>query len=228
VHDTLIAGTDTGVGKTVIAAALIRALRLNGVRAIGFKPVETGLVATEPADSEWLQRASGEETPLARPLLQLTEPLAPAVAAARAGTSLHADAIEQRIDALRHAGFALVVEGAGGVMAPIAWDEAGNTFYTVLDLAEHCGLDAIVVGRAGLGTLNHVAMTVAMLRLRHIPVRGLVLNGAGRSGAGDLAEATNPETHSRMLPGLPIVNVPQHRRGDVIEATVPYLHGFFS
>jgi len=157
VRDLLVTGTDTGVGKTVIASALVMALRARGVRAIGFKPAETGTGPTEVADSEWLARASGEHDMLAVPLLQLSEPLAPAVAAERAGFALDPDDVESRVAELRRAGYTVVVEGAGGVMVPLAWD------YTALDLACACDLDAIVVARAGLGTLNHVAMTVIIL-----------------------------------------------------------------
>jgi dethiobiotin synthetase len=200
VRDLLVTGTDTGVGKTMIAAALITALRERGVRAIGFKPVETGIAPGEATDSALLARASGVDHPLAHPLLQLPEPLAPAVAAERAGVTLDAGEIEARIGRLRRDGYTLVVEGAGGVMVPLAWD------YTVLDLAQACDLDAVVVARAGLGTLNHVAMTVMMLRSREIPIRGIVLNG--RRPDPDLAEVTNPASLGRMLHGIRIVEVP--------------------
>ena len=199
-RDLLVTGTDTGVGKTVIAAALVTALRGSGVRALGFKPVETGVTPGEPTDSYVLARASGEQPDLARPLLQLPEAIAPALAAERAGISLDPDAIEDRIRQLRREGYTLVVEGAGGVMVPLVWD------YTVLDLAQTCDLDAVVVARAGLGTLNHVAMTVMMLRSREIPIRGIVLNG--RSETPDLAESTNPAALARMVHGVRIVEVP--------------------
>ncbi len=211
VRDLLVTGTDTGVGKTVIAASLVMALRARGVRALGFKPAETGSDANEDTDSERLARASGERIALASPLLQLSERLAPAVAADRAGTVLNPEDVESRIEQLRKAGYTLVIEGAGGVMVPVAWD------YTVLDLAERCDLDAIVVARAGLGALNHVALTVLMLQSRHIAVRGIVLNGRGV--APDLAESTNPSALARMLPGLRIVEAPHQGSGDVIAAT---------
>ena len=225
--DFLVTGTDTGIGKTVIAAALVKALRAQGVRAIGFKPVETGLEEGHVADSELLARASTETTSLAVPLLRLTEPLAPAVAAERAGTQVHRQDIEARIDLLRGAGYVLVVEGAGGAMVPLSWEKGekngpGPFFYTVLDLAERCGFEAVVVARAGLGTLNHAAMTVATLRSRNIPVRAVLLNGRDPS-SGDLAEATNPAALARMLVDVPIVEVPHHPGTDVIDATVPYL-----
>ena len=88
------------------------------------------------------------------------------------------------------------------VMVPLAWD------YTALDLAAACDLDAIVVARAGLGTLNHVAMTVMILRARQIPIRGVVLNGRG--SPPDLAEETNPGALSRILGDVRIVEIPRY------------------
>lgn len=215
--DLLVTGTDTGVGKTVIAAALVIARRERGIKALGFKPAETGVNDRERSDAELLAEASGEQEPLAAPLLQLAEPLAPAVAADRAGTRLDVRQLEARIDSLRRAGYSLIVEGAGGVLVPLAWD------YTALDLAVRVGLETVIVGRPGLGTLNHVMMTIAMVRSRGIPIRGVVLNG--RSEPPDLAEATNPSALARLVPDIPIVVVPRHSAGDVIRATVPYVAG---
>ena len=209
-RDLLVTGTDTGVGKTMIAAAIVTALRARGLRALGFKPAETGVSGNVTTDSEVLALASGEHNILARPLLQLAEPIAPAVAAERAGVTLDPDDIEARIRRLRQDGYALVVEGSGGVMVPLSWG------YTVLDLAQACDLDAVVVARPGLGTLNHVALTVMMLRSYQIPIRGIVLNG--RSATPDLAEATNPASLSRMLHGVRIVEVPHDPSGAPIPA----------
>ncbi len=118
-RDLLVTGTDTGVGKTVITAALVTALRKNGVRALGFKPVETGVGPADMSDSVTLERISGEHSVLARPLFQSHEALAPAVAAERAGVVLDPDDIEHRIGQLRREGYTLAVEGAGGVMVPL-------------------------------------------------------------------------------------------------------------
>ena len=244
-NDVLVTGTDTGVGKTMIAAALVKALRARAVRAIGFKPVETGVEEGRPSDSDLLARVSADATPLTRPLLQLSEPLAPAVAAERAGVLVQPEDIEKRIDMLRRAGYCVVVEGAGGVLVPLAWEKGAGLlfrgerpkqepgpFFTVVDLAERCGLEAIIVARAGLGTLNHVALTVAMLRARKIPIRGIVLNGRASPGSDprtvpgsdpDLAEATNPAALARMVVDIVIVEVPLHSGSDPIEATVPHL-----
>ena len=88
VRDLLVTGTDTGVGKTMIAAALVTALRARGVRALGFKPVETGVGGWRADGLDLLAPRLGRaERALARPLLQLAEPLAPAVAAERAGVT---------------------------------------------------------------------------------------------------------------------------------------------
>ena len=95
-------------------------------------------------------------------------------------------------------------------MVPLSWG------YTVLDLAQACDLDAVVVARAGLGTLNHVAMTVMILRSHQIPIRGIVLNG--RSAVPDLAESTNPASLSRMLHGVRVVEVPFERSGAPLQA----------
>jgi len=218
VADLLVVGTDTEVGKTVIAAALILALRERGLRAVGFKPVETGLTTGVRSDSEILAKASGFETPLARPLLRLTEPLAPAVAADRAGLHVDPALIDERLRALRAASGRVVVEGAGGLLVPLLWD------YSAVDLAARHNLEVVIVGRPGLGTLNHVALTHEALVARQIGVRGIVLSG--RPSAPTLAEETNPAALARLLPDVPIVVVPRHEAADTLEAayaSVPFV-----
>jgi dethiobiotin synthetase len=218
--DLLVTGTDTGVGKTVIAAALVLALRERNRRAVGFKPVETGVDPSLESDSELLAKASGADEPWARPLLRLVEPLAPAVAAERAGLMVSPPAIEQSVRELRGAGYQVVVEGAGGVLAPLAWG------YTALDLAERLGLEAVIVSRSGLGALNHVCLTVDALRTHGVRVRGVVLNARGEPP--DLAETTNPDALRRMLPGLTVVTVPRHEARDPLiaaYASVPLVVG---
>jgi dethiobiotin synthetase len=208
--DLLVTGTDTGVGKTVIAAAIVLARREAGVRAIGFKPLESGVGGDDTADSAILAAASGALEPLAAPVAQLAEPLAPAVAADRAGAVVDTAAIEERVASLRAAGWSVIVEGAGGILVPLAWG------YTALDLAAHSGLEAVIVGRAGLGTLNHVLLTVEALQQRDVPVRAVVLNGRG--DPPDRAESTNPSALRRLLPGIPIFEVPRLDCEDPLEA----------
>jgi dethiobiotin synthetase len=201
VADLLVTGTDTSVGKTVIAAALLLAFRAKGIRAIGFKPAETGVDPAEPgtADSEILALASSETHAAAAPLLRLPEPLAPAVAASRAGLELHPEEAVARVAALREAGFRVVLEGAGGLLAPLSWG------FTMRDLARDLDLSAVIVARAGLGALNHTCLTVEALRAWAVPVCGIVLNAAGDT----LAEETNPEALRRLIPDVPVVVVPR-------------------
>jgi dethiobiotin synthetase len=216
--DFLVTGTDTGVGKTVIAAALILALRERGIRAVGFKPVETGAEPGETTDSELLALASGAAAPLAAPILRLAEALAPAVAAERGGTALDPAVVDARVRELRAQGYALVVEGAGGVHVPLAWG------YTAMDLAARHGLEAVIVARAGLGTLNHSVLTVDALRARGILVRGVVLNG--RADPPSVAEQTNPAALLRLLPDVPVVVVPRSASSDrltMARECVPFL-----
>ncbi len=208
--DLLVTGTDTGVGKTVIAAALILARRERHERAIGFKPAETGVGRGEEGDSDVLAKASGLGDPRARPLVRLAEPLAPAVAAERERIVVAPADIEQRVYDLRAAGFQLVVEGAGGLLSPLAFG------YTSLDLADRLRLEVVLVARAGLGTLNHVCLTVDAVAARGVPVRGVVLNG--RSPSPDLAEQTNPDALRRLRPGLKVLVVPRHDVADTLLA----------
>jgi dethiobiotin synthetase len=218
--DLLVTGTDTGVGKTVLAAAVVLALRERRVRALGYKPAETGVGQAPESDSEILAKASGAREARAQPLLRLSEALAPAVAADRARTALRAVELEQRIQDLRALGYTLVVEGAGGLLTPLAWG------YSALDLAERLGLEAIVIARAGLGTLNHACLTVDALGARGVRVRGVVLNGLRHPP--DLAEETNPDALRRMRPGLRVLTVPQHETTDPLlaaYASVPLVAG---
>ncbi len=209
-RDLLVTGTDTSVGKTVIAAGLLVAARAQGQRAVGFKPAETGFDAGLASDSEVLAAAADVDEPLARPLLRLHEPLTPALAAERAGLTFEPRAVLERVAALRAAGYRLVLEGAGGLLAPLAWD------WTALDLAAQAELDVVLVARAGLGTLNHTLLSAAVLRARGVTLRAVVLNGRGQPAT--LAEETNPAALARLLPGLAIVNVPLQPDVDALGA----------
>jgi dethiobiotin synthetase len=218
VADLLVTGTDTGVGKTVVAAALVMALRQIGAKAIGFKPAETGIRAAEISDSEVLAVASGNASPLVTPLVRLGEPLAPAVAAERAGVAFDPAMAVERVRALRATGHTVVVEGAGGLLVPLAWG------YTVADLAVEVGLTAVVVARAGRGTLNHVALTLEALARRDVPILAVVLNGRG--DPPDLTESTNPQALERLAPDVAVVVLPRQKTKTplgVARALVPSL-----
>jgi dethiobiotin synthetase len=169
VSGLFIAGTDTGVGKTTIGVAVARLALRRGRKPIPYKPVETGCVP-EPLDARRLWEA-------ARPPAQLSEvcpyplelPAAPAAAAAAVGLRLDVPELARRGLALGARGDFLLVEGAGGLLAPY------HQSATNADLAANLGLPILVVGRTALGTINHVALTVAELRRRELPFAGVVL-----------------------------------------------------
>jgi dethiobiotin synthetase len=101
---------------------------------------------------------------------------------------------------------------------------ARSSGYTALDLAARCGLQAVVVGRPGLGTLNHCALTIEALNARGVPVLGVILNRPAEPP--DLAESTNPSALAQLFPGVPVMVLPRHPTEDPLEAarrSVPFV-----
>lgn len=196
-----VAGTDTGVGKTVVTAGVTGWLREDGVDARAIKPAQTGA----PEDDDAAEVAAACDDPDASTCLRRIGPaLAPRVAAERADVELiYEDLLDECRTAIDGAEFA-VVEGIGGLRVPLAGDAE------VLDLAADLGLPAIVVARSGLGTLNHTALTVDALRDRGIDVHLAVLN---EYDGASVAERTNPDELRRML-DLPIATLPTFDTGE--------------
>ena len=199
-----VTGTDTGVGKTVVAGAIAAWFRRQGNRVAVLKPIATGcerrregLVST---DAEFLAHCADSTHPLDLICPQrYAEPLAPAVAAERAGQPVDWAAVQRSLDLLTRDSDVIIVEGVGGVMVPL--DER----HTVLDLVKWLGLPTVVVAKPGLGTLNHTLLTVEALR----PVgrvTGVVVNRYPAENAG-VAEETNPRVISKWgrTPVLAIV-----------------------
>jgi dethiobiotin synthetase len=202
-----VVGTDTGVGKTRVAAAIAGELTREGRRVGVLKPVATGVVragATERCDdAERLAEAVGGGVPLERVTpIRFEEPLAPPVAARRAGAPLSRQDVEgavasaigwwaERVDVL-------VVEGVGGLLCPLA---EGST---VADLASALDFPLVVVARRALGTLNHTLLTVEAATLRGLRIAGLILNSP-EPPSDPVVEATNAEELSRRIPGIPLL-----------------------
>jgi dethiobiotin synthase len=176
-----VTGTDTGVGKSRIVAGLVRRLRAAGVDAVPMKPVQTGAVRdgagrlVAPDLEEALAAAAldpGEREREELAPYRFEPACSPHLAARLAERPIDLETIAAcaaRVAARRGA---VVVEGAGGVLVPL-----GPTT-TMLDLAATLRLPVVVVARAGLGTLNHVLLTVDALRRRALDVAGVVLNDA--------------------------------------------------
>lgn len=188
-----ITGTDTGVGKTIVTAALACALCNRGLRVGVMKPVETGCPLEGgrllPQDSLFLRHISGcraaEElvTPYAFP-----EPLAPAIAAELAGVTIDMHHICQCYERLCSEHDIVLVEGAGGLLVPLTQQ------LTMHDMAIALDLPVLVVARNILGTINHTALTVTVARARS-QVLGIVLNHTQLSD--ELAVRTNADALRR-------------------------------
>jgi dethiobiotin synthetase len=190
----LVTGTDTGVGKTVAAAALAHRARGAGLRVRYVKPVQTGVRPGAPGDADFVRAAADVD---ARELLRLPEPLAPAVAAERAGRPIDGAALAAEARRLAEGIDLLLVEGAGGLLVPL------DARWTVADLAASLGAELVVVVRPGLGTLNHTALTLEAARARGLPVAGLVVSGwPPRPG---VVERTNLERLEAMAPILAVL-----------------------
>jgi len=189
-----VVGTDTDVGKTVVAGGIVRALRREGVDALPHKPVESGGCD----DAEFHARAAGDgaEPEDVCPYI-LDEPLAPKVAADRARRTLDEEAM--RPPAEDEDGYT-VVEGVGGLRVPL------TPTLSLAEMVEEASLPAVVVARPSLGTLNHTALTVEALRTRDVPVAGVVVNRF--PDEPDVAERTNPDEIDRVN-DVPVRTLPE-------------------
>lgn len=178
----LVTATDTGVGKTLVAAAIVTLARKRGLDVGALKPAESGCAKDErgaliPADALLLQAAAGGLDPLELVCPYRFEvPLAPGIAAALEGGDIVWAEIERSFRTLgaRHAD-GVVVEGAGGLLVPMA-AEFGIGVGTTAELAKRLELPVLVVARAGLGTINHTALTLEVLASRGLQCRGVVLS----------------------------------------------------
>jgi len=187
-----ITGTDTGVGKTLVAGAIARHFRFGPrhLRVGVFKPVATACVKRREGlvseDAEFLAHHAGSPFTLEQICPQrYVEPLSPAVAAERAKQPVDWAAVDREFVAICAASDVIVVEGVGGAAVPL------DGKHLVWDLAAELQLPAVVVARPTLGTINHTLLTVAALRSRKIPVAGVVINQYPAE-TPDTAEETNP------------------------------------
>ena len=196
-----VTGTDTGVGKTVVACALLRGLRARGVDAGGMKPIETGVGPEGPRDAIALLEAAGDTDDLASVCPQrFALPAAPTVAAAAEGRRVDLDMIRCAFAALAARHSCLVVEGAGGLLAPAA---EGSS---MADLAAELGLPLLVVARPSLGTINHTRLTLEAAAARGLPLAGVVIShGVTPLPAADRANfaALRVELGARLVGEIP-------------------------
>ncbi len=211
-----ITGTDTGVGKTIIAGALILAIRSLGLRVCGMKPIETGCLKSKfkaqssklkvkekvliPSDGIFLKEIADmdDSIDVITPI-RLENPLAPFPASEIEGIPVDIEKIKNVYAELAKKYDAVVIEGIGGLLVPI------NYNYFVLDLAKDFGLPIIIVSRSGLGTINHTLLTVNYAMKEGLNVAGIILNYS-RPPENTLAEETNPEVIRQISP-VPILGI---------------------
>ena len=196
-----VTGTDTGVGKTVVSCALVRALRERGVDAGAMKPIETGVGPEGPLDAIALRDAAGASDPLEDVCPQrFALPAAPNVAAEAESRRVDLDAIRSALARIARRRDLVVVEGAGGLLVPIR--DGG----TMADLAQGMGLPLLIVARAALGTINHTLLTLEAAAGRGLPVVGVVVSHAGGElSAADAANlsALRAELGNRLVGEIP-------------------------
>ncbi len=179
-----VTGTDTGVGKTVIASALVALLRARGLRVAAMKPVETGVVPGAASDAALLRAAAGgEDQPADVCPVSYAEPLAPLVAAARAGRPVDPSVIEAAFARLAAGRDAIIVEGAGGLRVPLTQQ------VSFAELFARWRLGVVIVAANRLGAINHVLLTVDAARAAQLRIAGVVVNTLS-SAAPDLAATT--------------------------------------
>ena len=168
-----VTGTDTGVGKTVVACALVRAMRARKLDVGVMKPIETGVGEAGPLDAQALIEAAGtgSEDPLELVCpLRFALPAAPNVAAAHECREVDLSQVRAAFDELSSRHDWLLVEGAGGLLVPTT-DDA-----TMADLVAGLGLPLLVVVRPALGTINHTRLTLAHAASRGLDILGVVIS----------------------------------------------------
>lgn len=181
-----VTGTDTNVGKTVVAACLAAAWG-----AAYWKPMQTGL-AEDPGDTATVAALAGlPPERVLPPVYAFRAPLSPHAAAAAEHATIDLGALT-----LPPSPHVIVVEGAGGLLVPI------NRSAFIIDLIRKLDLPAVLVTRSTLGTINHTLLSLGALRARQVPILGVVMNGPPNAGNRRAIEQFG---HARVLAELPRV-----------------------
>jgi dethiobiotin synthetase len=188
-----VTGTGTGVGKTVVSAALLAAMSAAGVRVRAHKPVVTGL--DEPSETGWppdhelLASVAGMAPEEVAPL-RYGPAVSPHLAAALAGETIDPAQLIARARAAAIDNRGLIIEGVGGLLVPFADD------FTVRDLAVALGLPVVIAAEPSLGTINHTLLSIESARAAGLEVRAVVLTPW--PDAPDEMECSNRDTIARL------------------------------
>ncbi|MFD2132810.1 dethiobiotin synthase [Pseudogracilibacillus auburnensis] len=203
-----VTGTGTNVGKTVVTTLLTDFLSDQHTQLFPYKPIQTGanivdgkLLAPDPEmykhvfkDSEFDRHCTY--------VLQM--PSSPHLAAEKENVTFHLGKIHQHITEIEKRYDGIVVEGAGGLYVPMT-----KTGYCMIDFMKELMYPVILVGEAGLGTINHTVLSIKVIQAKQIPIAGIILNGMGRE------DETLENDNIKMIEQL--TNVP-------VVGTVPFVH----
>jgi dethiobiotin synthetase len=199
VRGFFVTGTDTGVGKTVVTGGLAAALRARGLTVGILKPVQSGAMADDP---------EGDAGKLgAECVYAFAAPLAPLVAARMEGAAVELEPVVRAAERLAAANDILLVEGAGGLLVPLAEG------LLVADVAQALSLRLVVVARAGLGTVNHVLLTLEAARSRGLAVAAVVLNGDGDTSTPDNPGMIDAFGRAPLVLRVPTTDTPEEHLG---------------
>jgi dethiobiotin synthetase len=200
VRGCFVTGTGTGVGKTVVAAAIARTLA-GGVAVAVFKPAVTGLHEPGEADHELLRRAAGsaQSDDDVAPY-RYGPPASPHLAAALAGERIEPRRLREAAEAAAAGADLLVCEGVGGLLVPLA------PRYLVRDLAAELGLPLVLAAGPGLGTINHTLLTIEAARAAGLSVAKIVLTPWPQRP--DDVQSSNLETIA-ALGGIEVETLPR-------------------
>ncbi len=208
-----VTGTDTGVGKTIVTAAIAWNLKQAGRSVAVMKPVQTGTIVSGPTDLEFVQEVLGSDhridvsCPYSFP-----DPVAPLVASMLSGERIQIDRIVDAYKKLSAENEFVIVEGAGGLLVPILED------YFMSDLALDLELPVLIVSRPDLGTLNHTLLTLESAEKKGLDIAGVVISNYPWDPG--IPEQTNPElilsmTGVNMLGIIPNSNSISVEKGEI-------------
>lgn len=199
-----VTGTDTDVGKTVIAAGLAGVFKKRGLKVGVMKPIQTGAIKKDEKlislDIELMIKTSGisDDIHLLNPYC-LQPPAAPLIASQITGINLDIKKILTAYAVLKSRYEIVIVEGAGGLLVPIL------TNYLMIDLIKDLDIPILIVAKPSLGTINHTLLTIRQTQLEGIHLIGIIINGFKEDEAG-IAEWTNPQIIEN-LSKVPILGI---------------------
>lgn len=215
-HDFFVTGTDTEIGKTLVSAAMLHAMQVQGLRSVGMKPIAAGaemrdgILHNEDVDMLVAAASVKAELALVCPYLMQT-PAAPHIVAELEQVKIELPHIVNSYQQLRELADAVVVEGVGGFCVPL------NAQVTTEDMAQALDLPVILVVGMRLGCINHALLTVEAIAARGLRLAGWVANtvDANMLYLQENIAALRERIAAPMLGHIPRLNVPDHEKAKV-------------